>query len=106
MYRVTPAVHSQLTRINTLKPAVLGHVWIPVSWECTAEVVDSSKLRMYSRSHRVNPTFPLLFQRSFSVIYIIILLVHMYARSTCAMNLIICACSSQCLTTTESAVYQ
>ena len=29
---VTPAVHSQLTRVNTLKPAV------PVSWECTAGV--------------------------------------------------------------------
>ena len=36
---VTPAVHSQLTGIHTLKPAVLDHVWIPASWECTAGVM-------------------------------------------------------------------
>ena len=33
---------------------------------CFGSRVDSGKLGMYSRSHRANPTFPLLFQRSFS----------------------------------------
>ena len=44
---VTPAAQSQLTRIHTLKPAVLDHVWIPV------QAGD-----IQSRSHRANPTFP------------------------------------------------
>ena len=34
------SVHSQLTGIHTPKPAVLDHVWIPVSWECTAGVTE------------------------------------------------------------------